>query len=111
MAKKESTTVKELAMRIGKAKGLEADEAAKMLRRRIRANFDLIQANWPAMKAQGKENRDGNRYPPMPPALADALFVATTKGTPMKEALAKPRKARKPKAAPTTTPAPEGDAA
>lgn len=104
MATKNPTTVKELSIRIAKAKDIDSNDAAKQLRTRIRSNFAVVEANWPALKAQGKENRDGNRYPPMPPALADALFTALTKGTSVKDALAKPKKARKPKATVTTTP-------
>lgn len=105
MAKSDPQSIKAVAARIAKAKDIEADEAAKLLRSRIRANFDLVTAHWPALKAQGKVNKDGNRYPAMPPTLADALVTAVAKGTPVKEALAKPRKARKPKA--TVTPTPE----
>ena len=110
MAKQELFTVKDVAARIAKAKGIEADEAAKVLRSRIRSNFDTVLPHWPALKAQGKENKDGNRYPPMPKPLADALTTAVTKGTPVKDVLAKARKPRKPKATPAPTPAPEGDA-
>jgi hypothetical protein len=106
MATKNPTTLKELSVRIAKAKDIEPGDAAKQLRTRIRSNFSVVEANWPALKAQGKENRDGNRYPPVPPTLADALFNALTKGTSVKEALAKPKKERKPKA----TPAPEAPA-
>jgi hypothetical protein len=106
MAKRTTpVTVKELGARIAKAKGIQPDEASKLLRTRIRANFDTILPHWPALKAQGKANRDGNRYPPMPPALAEKLATAVVKGTPVKDALARTPKAKKPKAeAPAPTP-------
>lgn len=108
MAKKETIEVKELAARIGKAKGIPADQAGKLLRGRIRANFELLNtpSNWPAMHKQGKANRDGARYPAMPVATGEALFKALTKGTALKDALAKPRRARAPKVD-AATPAPD----
>lgn len=114
MARTTDVSVKELATRIAKAKGIEADKAAKMLRSRIRANDSILftKSAWPALVAQGKANKDGNRYPPMPPATADALFTAMTKGKALKDALAKPRKSRKvtPDTAPPA-PTPAADAA
>lgn len=100
MSRNTPITVKELGIKIAKAKGIDNDKASKLLRSRIRSNFTTVLPHWPALKAQGKENKDGNRYPAMPPALADALFTALTKGTPVKDTLAKPKKARKPKATP-----------
>lgn len=99
MARKETQSLKDLAARIAKAKGIEADKAGKLLRSRVRGNFDLLntKANWPAMAAQGKVNKDGNRYPELPLATADALFKAMTKGTPLAETL-KVTRARAPKA-------------
>jgi uncharacterized protein with WD repeat len=89
MAKKETVEVKELAARIAKAKGIDADKAGKLLRSRIRGNFDTLatKAAWPALVTQGKANKDGNRYPAMPAATAEALFKAMTKGTPIADAL------------------------
>lgn len=99
MARKETISVKDLAARVGKAKGIDADKAGKLLRSRIRGNFDLLNTKptWPAMHALGKVNKDGNRYPEMPVATADALFKAMTKGTPLADALQASR-ARAPKA-------------
>jgi hypothetical protein len=100
MAKKETTTVKDIATRVAKAKGIDEVKAGKLVRGRIRANFDLLNTstNWPAMHKAGKANKDGARYPEMPISTGDALFVALTKGTALKDALAKPRKARTRKA-------------
>lgn len=110
MAKKDTTTVKDLAARVAKAKGIPADKAGKLVRSRIRGNFDTIatRQHWPQLVTQGKANKDGNRYPEMPMRTADALFRAMTKGTPVADAL-KASKARTPKAD-TPAPAPTTDA-
>lgn len=99
MARKETTTVKQLAERVGKAKGIDADKAGKLVRSRIRGNFDLLatKQHWPAMVTAGKANKDGNRYPEMPVKTADAIFKAMTKGTALADAL-KAANARAPKA-------------
>lgn len=110
MARKETTSVKAIAERVAKAKGIPADKAAKLVRGRIRSNFDTIatKQHWPALVTQGKANKDGNRYPEMPVATGEALFKAMTKGTPLADAL-KASKARTPKATPTA-PAAEDNA-
>jgi hypothetical protein len=69
-----TVTVKALAIRIAEAKELDPADAAKALRRRIRRDFDDLATDWPGLD-EAKENRDGNRYPPMPADLADALFA------------------------------------
>jgi hypothetical protein len=99
MARKESTTIKQLAERIAKAKGIAPDQAAKLVRGRIRGNFDALATNavWPELVKAQKANKDGNRYPDMPVATADALFKTMTKGTPLADTL-KASRARKPKA-------------
>jgi hypothetical protein len=105
MARKSTTdvTVADLAARIAKAKGIPANQAGKALRGRIRGNFELLARPtvWPSLVKAGKVNKDGNRYTAMPAATADALFTSMTKGTALKDALAKPKKSRK---------APEADA-
>ena len=70
-----TVTVKALAIRIGEAKEIEPADAAKALRRRIRRDFDDLATEWPGLE-ESKENRDGNRYPPMPEELADKLYAA-----------------------------------
>lgn len=72
-----TVTVKALALRIAEAKEIEPADAAKALRRRIRADFDKIAPEWPGL-SDAKENRDGNRYPAMPEELADKLFARVT---------------------------------
>lgn len=106
MARKETTSVKDLAARVGKAKGIDPEKAGKLVRGRIRGNFDLLatKATWPALVAQGKVNKDGGRYPEMPAKTADAIFKAMTKGTPLADALKEANK-RAPKAPKADTPA------
>lgn len=73
-------TVRELAIRIADAKDTDASVEAKKLRSRIRSNFDKLVPEWPGL-SDSKENRDGNRYPPMPAALAEKLLSAATPTT------------------------------
>lgn len=73
------TTVADVARAIAKAKGTDPNVEAKRLRGRIRANFDDLKKSWPALKAQGKVNRDGNRYPPMPAKVANDLVKGKVK--------------------------------
>lgn len=69
-----TSTVKALAIRIAEAKELDPADAAKALRRRIRRDFDKLAPSWPGL-TDAKDNRDGNRYPPMPMELADEIFA------------------------------------
>jgi hypothetical protein len=50
----------------------DTTKAGKILRSSIRSNYSHLQAtfNWPP---EEKENRDGNRYPPMPDSLAKVI--------------------------------------
>lgn len=108
MARKETQSVKVLAERVGKAKGIDPEKAAKLVRGRIRGNFDTLatKANWPALVTQGKANKDGGRYPEMPVKTADAIFKAMTKGTPLADAIKDANK-RAPKAPKADAPAPD----
>lgn len=72
-------TVAEIAAQIAKAKKSDPKVEAKKLRGHIRANFDTLTKQWPALKAVGKENRDGNRYPPVPAKLARELVAKRSK--------------------------------
>lgn len=95
------TTVADVAKAIAKAKGTDSKVEAKKLRGYIRANFDKLATKnvWPALVDAAKENRDGNRYPPMPPKLASSIIAKRTgKADP---------NAKAPKAHKVTTPAPE----
>lgn len=52
----------------------DTTKAGKILRSAIRSNYSHLQSefNWPP---EEKENRDGNRYPPMPAALAEVIVT------------------------------------
>jgi len=52
----------------------DTTKAGKILRSSIRSNFAHLQSEfgWPP---EEKENRDGNRYPPMPKALAEVIVT------------------------------------
>jgi len=72
-------TVAEIANAIAKAKKTDPKVEAKKLRGHIRANFDSLAKQWPALRKVGKVNRDGNRYPPVPASLAKELITKRTK--------------------------------
>lgn len=72
-------TVAQVAQAIAKAKGTDANAEAKKLRGWVRGNFDTLRkGDWKALKQVGKENRDGNRYPPMPAGLANTIVKERT---------------------------------
>ena len=77
--KSESTrtfTMSQAVTAYAKAKNLsDVTKAGKLLRSRVRANFDHLRVthNWPS---EAKQNRDGNRYEPMP----ESLFREIEKG-------------------------------
>ena len=99
--------LKALVARIAQAKGVPADKMGKQVRSRIRSNLDngtiVPTKHWPLMSKAGKVSRDGNRYPAMPAATAEAIFQAMCKGKALSDALAKPKATRK---APVTDAAP-----
>lgn len=112
MARNTDVELKDLVARVAKAKGIPAEKMGKQVRSRIRSNIDngtiVPTKHWPLYAKAAKVNRDGNRYPAMPAATADAIFNSMCKGKALKDSLAKPPRARKaPKAdeapAPTTT--------
>ena len=103
-----TTTVKAVAAKVAKAKKIEASEAAKLVRSRIRStNSELLTKEWPQLKKNSKVPHDGNRYPDMPERLGNALIRSMTKGGTLQDAL-KASRARTAKATPsestTTTP-------
>ena len=106
MARNTDVELKDLVARIAKAKGIAPEKMGKQVRSRIRSNIDngtiVPTKHWPLYAKANKLNRDGNRYPAMPAATADALFNSMCKGKALKDALAKPRNTRK---------APDADAA
>jgi hypothetical protein len=99
MARNTDVELKALIERISKAKGIPAEKMGKQVRSRIRSNIDngtiVPTKHWPLYAKANKANRDGNRYPAMPTATADAIFNSMCKGKALKDALAKPRASRK----------------
>jgi hypothetical protein len=95
MARNTDVELKALIERISKAKGIPAEKMGKQVRSRIRSNIDngtiVPTKHWPLYAKANKANRDGNRYPAMPAATADAIFNSMCKGKALKDALAKPR--------------------
>lgn len=62
-------------------KNVDVTRAAKLNRSYIRANYDVIVKQWPALRKSQKANRDSNRYPDrIPSALAKAIVTRTVKG-------------------------------
>lgn len=62
-------------------RGVDVTRAAKLNRSYIRANYDVIVKQWPALRASQKANRDSNRYPDrIPAALATAIVTRSVKG-------------------------------
>lgn len=65
-----------VVVKIAAKQGTEdTGSVAKKLRARIRNNFDDLAKEWPGL-TEAKNNRDGNRYPPMPIKLAKKLIDA-----------------------------------
>lgn len=52
-------------------------KVGKKVRALIRRNFDALGTEWAGLEV--KQNRDGNRYPPMPKPLADAVIAHFTR--------------------------------
>jgi hypothetical protein len=78
MAANENTiTLSAVVQRIASKTEQEPAVVAKKLRSRNRNNFDDLAKQWPGL-TEAKNNRDGNRYPPMPKALAQQLIKAAT---------------------------------
>jgi hypothetical protein len=82
-APKQTKAVKTSSLHVtfAKAKGIDVTRAAKLNRSYIRANFDVIAKQWPALRASQKQNRDSNRYPDTIPAgLAKQIVTRSVKG-------------------------------
>lgn len=56
----------------------DATKTGKQVRSHIRSNFDTLAKEWPALK-KSKKNKDGNRYPEVPSAVARKLIDKFTK--------------------------------
>jgi hypothetical protein len=72
MAASKSVTYASVITKLANTKDIDTTRAGKLLRRRVRDNFDhALVKSW---IGNTKKNRDGNRYPAtMPAALADVL--------------------------------------
>jgi len=77
-APRKPMTVAQVAKAIAAKKGTDQGVEAKKLRGYIRANFDTVAKQWPGLQ-KAKDNRDGNRYPPMPAKLGRELIARRTK--------------------------------
>lgn len=65
-------TLSAVVAKASELSGKEAEKCGKEIRGRIRRNFDDLAKSWPQLEA--KDNRDGNRYPAMPVAVAQTLL-------------------------------------
>lgn len=91
-SKSQSVPFSSLHVTFAKAKNIDTTKAGKLNRSFIRSNFEEIVKVWPELKVMGKNNRDGNRYPPtIPTTVANAIVARDL------SKLAKPRKVRAPK--------------
>lgn len=70
-------TIGQLCTSLAETLDMEPGMIAKKMRARIRNNFDTVAAQWPGL-SDAKDNRDGNRYPPMPRECADYLTALMT---------------------------------
>lgn len=65
---------------VANKRGIDTTRAGKLVRAHIRANFEGYakgakgMPKWGAL-AKSKENKDGNRYPTMPPSVANAIVT------------------------------------
>lgn len=73
----DSVTIGQLTLAVANALDADQTAIAKRFRARIRSNFDTYAKVWKGLE-EGKNNRDGNRYPPMPVKVANAEFERMT---------------------------------
>jgi hypothetical protein len=65
---------------VAQKRGIDTTRAGKLVRAHIRANYDGYakgakgMPKWASL-AKAKENKDGNRYPTMPPSVANAIVT------------------------------------
>lgn len=72
-ATEKTVRLSDVIVKFATKRGLsDTTKAGKILRSAIRSNYAHLQSefNWPP---EEKENRDGNRYPPMPESLATVI--------------------------------------
>jgi len=67
-------TLSQVAATAAELSGTDATVCGKKIRARIRSNFDDYAEIWDGLD-EAKENRDGNRYPPMGEAMREKLLV------------------------------------
>lgn len=62
---------------VAERKGIDTTKAGKLVRRHVRSHFDTYAKRWQGdRKPITKDNRDGNRYPPMSKSTRDAILKA-----------------------------------
>lgn len=66
-------TLSQVSAKAAELSGTDATVCGKKIRARIRTNFDDLKEVWTGLE-DAKENRDGNRYPPMPAPVAQTLL-------------------------------------
>jgi hypothetical protein len=73
MPETKSVKLSEVIVGFARKRGLsDTTKAGKILRSSIRSNYDHLRGEF-AWPPEEKENRDGNRYPPMPESLAKVI--------------------------------------
>jgi hypothetical protein len=71
-------SLSQVVAKVAQLRDIDATRAGKLVRSHIRANFDNYakgakgSPKWGAL-TKSKENKDGNRYPIMPPSVANAI--------------------------------------
>lgn len=76
-------TLSQVVTAVANARKIDTSRAGKLVRSHIRANFANYTngkgntPKWLAL-AKAKDNRDGNRYPTMPPSVANAIVTHMT---------------------------------
>lgn len=76
MSEVKSVLFSSLHVQYAEAKSIDTTRAAKLNRTFVRSNFDALASHWPELKAAGKSNRDGNRYPStLPRDVAKAIVT------------------------------------
>lgn len=66
-------TLSQVTAKAAELSGQDATVCGKKIRARIRSNFDDYAEVWEGL-TEAKENRDGNRYPPMPAKMVSTLL-------------------------------------
>ena len=81
---KRDATLSQLVNAVANTRRIDNTKAGKLVRSHIRGNFESYargtngRPKWGALK--DKENKDGSRYPTMPPSVANDLLSRMSKG-------------------------------